>query len=107
MLPNLQPEVFFPRRVRGASPVSHYRFALSVVAENTSPSGGVCTGVHVCRALPVRNKPKRGAMGADLEVLSPKRWPGGEDEVAPVGSNCGFLSFLERPKGEFGMTCQG
>ena len=107
MLPNLQPEVFFPRRVRGASPVSHYRFALSVVAGNTSPNGRVCAEVHVCRALSVRNKPKRGAMGADSEVLVPSSGQAEKMRWLLLGVIGLSLSFLERPKGTFGISCQG
>ena len=105
MLPNLQPEVFFPRRVQGASPVSHYWFTLSVVAEDTSLNGGFVPGCTFVVLSPFAINRSVALWGANSEMLSPKRWPGGEDEVAPVGSNCGFLSFLERPKGAFEMSC--
>ena len=37
--------------------------------------------------------------GPDAEEFGSGRWAGGEDAAAAVGSNYGFLKFLERPSG--------
>ena len=38
-----------------------------------------------------------------MEDFGPERWAGGEDGVATVESNYGFLAFLAGPRGGLGM----
>jgi len=43
-------------------------------------------------------------VGADAEEFRPKRWAGGEDGLAVVGSNYGFLTSLVGPRGVLRMS---